>query len=86
MPYMIEVSPEYKDMAEDALKMAVVLGTGALVEQWRFGSVNWDNAEVALMSMLLGMVVFHYVVDKHVARVVVQDGQEGYYVARRRYH
>ena len=85
-PKLIEVSADYKDFAEDALKAAVVLLSGYLMTGYRTGfSEPFDKTSSMMISLMIGLGAFYFVVDPHLIRFVVKDGQEGYYVAKRRY-
>jgi hypothetical protein len=85
-PKLIEVSAEQKDFAEDALKFAVVMVSGFFLNRWRTGVYEpMDKTYNMLMAVLMGLSVFHFIVDAHIVRFVVKSGQEGYYTACKRY-
>lgn len=85
-PKLIEVSADLKDFAEDSLKAAVVLASGWLLNKYVYGSdSSFDATQSQIMALMIGLGVFHFVVDSMLVRFVVKDGQEGYYTARRRY-
>jgi hypothetical protein len=85
-PRLIEVGADQKDFAEDVLKMGVVLVSGFLLNEWRTGVYEpFDKTQNLLISLLLGLGVYYFVVDAYIVRFVVAQGQEGYYTVKRRY-
>jgi hypothetical protein len=85
-PKVIEVHPDQRDFFEDVLKASVVLTSGFFLNQWLSGGREpFGPTQTMLFSLVLGLFVFHYIVDPHVIRFVVKSGTEGYYQAKRRY-
>lgn len=81
-PKLFEVNASQKDFAEDALKALVIVATGYVLNQWQDGM---GTTQSVLMSVLLGLFAHYFIVDPHVVRFVVKQGQEGYYTASRRF-
>ena len=63
-----------------------MLASGFFLNQWGSGFVEpFGNTKTMLVQMLLGLFLYYFVVDKHMLRFVVKQGQEGYYTASRRF-
>lgn len=85
-PRLVEVNADQKDFAEDAMKAAVVLVSGFFMNQWRTGaSEPFEKTQNMLLSLVFGLFVHYFIVDPHVVRFVVKQGQEGYYSAMKRF-
>lgn len=83
---VVEISPEYHDLAEDSVKLATALALGSLVRAAVFNqpvsaSLNFET----LVASLVGLLGFHYIVDRYLVRFVVKSGTEGYYHVQKRY-
>jgi hypothetical protein len=83
---VIEVSPDWRDLAEDVLKMSTVLLGGALLEQYWFGRpLSTSSLMHSILVYSAGLGLFYGVVDRSLVRFVVKPGTEGYYHVQKRY-
>ena len=86
-PQIVEVAPEYKDFAEDSLKLSTVMIAAWLLNNYVLGTREGPIESVLRSALVFssGLAVFYLVVDKLLLRFVVKSGKEGFYHVQKRY-
>lgn len=85
-PTLVELNPDMKDLAEDALKMSTLTLIGWIINSYILNrpSPFQDTMQMMLITVA-GLAFHHLVTDTMIVRFVVKQGQEGYYQAMKRY-
>ena len=77
----MSATPANKDILEDALKSVSLLVAFVALNLLVFKKTP-NVAEFGL-AIVCGLALHHYIVDRHIARIVVQEGAESFYMAKR---
>ena len=84
-PKLIELGPDVKDFAEDALKMSTLSMIAWLANTYILNRpAPFQDTVQMMMITIAGLAFHHLVTDRMIVRFVVSEGTEGYYHAMKR--
>lgn len=79
---MVEVPAEYKDIADSAVRFGSIAVAQWGIQNFIMGRPIPLKTTMSNNAMIVaGLALFHLIVDKMVVRVVVKQGEEGFYHA-----